>query len=173
MSGIFGGLTSLILSWMILSKPDIQSVINGILAGLVAVTASVNMVTTPIAILIGIIGSVLCFFATKLLAERKIDDVIGAFPTHGVAGVWGTLAVAILGNPEAWGTGLNRGEQFFAQVVGVAATFVWAFGIGYICIWILKRVISLRITPEEETIGLNISEHGSLEELHDVGLLTH
>ncbi|MEM7033539.1 MAG: ammonium transporter [Chloroflexota bacterium] len=171
LAGMFGGLVALVLSALFLPKPDVQSVIKGILAGMVAVSAAAHGFTVPMAVFAGSIGSLLCFWAAYLLNIWKIDDVIGAFPVHGVAGVWGTLAVALIGNPEVWGTGLTRGEQFMVQLTGVGATFTWAFGLGYLGLWLLNQLIPLRVTAREEMIGLNVAEHGSITELQETGLL--
>lgn len=97
----------------------------------------------------------------------RIDDAVDAIPVHLGAGIWGTLAVALFGNPALINTGLKPLQQLTMQILGIAACGLWAFGISYIIFRILNRFIRLRVTAEEEYIGLNISEHGATTELLD------
>ena len=101
---------------------------------------------TPLdAVFMGLIGGSVCFGKSLLLDKLRIDDVVGAFPVHACAGIWGTLAVAVLGNPESWGTGLSRWEQFAVQAKGVGMCFAWAFGMGIMLIWLLNRWFPIRV----------------------------
>jgi len=161
LSAAIGGFISILLSWKILGRPDVQHVINGCLAGLVAITASCNIVTPSSSLLIGAVAGALCLFTTLVLEKLKIDDAVGAIPVHCFCGVWGTLAVALFGNPEIWGSGLNRGEQLLVQLMGIGTNFIWAFGISYILLWIINRWMPFRISPEDEHIGLNVAEHNA------------
>jgi Amt family ammonium transporter len=154
-SGAFGGLAALALSWRVLGRPDVGIIMNGALAGLVGITGSAHIMTTVAAMGIGLIAGVVMFAGTLLLERLKLDDVVGAFPVHGCGGVWGTLAVPIFGNPETWGTGLGRWDQFLVQATGVGACFLWAF-------------CPLRIDPDGERIGLNVAEHGASTEILDL-----
>jgi len=158
-AGIAGGVMTLALSWKVLHQPRLEHVLNGTLAGFVAITASCNIMTPPASILIGLIGGALCFAAIIFLEKQKIDDVVGAVPVHAVAGVWGTLAVALFSNPDQWGTGLSRLEQLGVQMTGVLTCFVWAFGAGYGLLWLINRWYSLRVKEEEEMMGLDLAEH--------------
>ena len=163
-----GGLTALAIGYWLERRTEVNWVLNGVLAGLVSVTAACNILDPLNSIFVGAVGSVLCILACKLLEYLQIDDAINAFPVHGVAGVWGTLAVALLGDPQYYGTGLNRWEQLAIQAEGVAVCFAWAFGGGYAVMWCLNRAFPLRVSAEEERIGLNISEHGASTELIDL-----
>ncbi|MEM7033538.1 MAG: ammonium transporter, partial [Chloroflexota bacterium] len=165
LSGAFGGLVLLLLTWLIMKRPLVEMVINGVLAGLVSITASANLVDPSAAIMIGIVGAVIAFVATLLLEKLHIDDVISAFPVHACAGVWGTLSIALFSDPASWGTNLSRFDQFLVQLTGVGATFAWSFGVGFGCLWVISRLIPLRVTEEDERLGLNVSEHGAKTEL--------
>ncbi len=156
-----GGLAALAYAWWITNRPDVMSVINGILAGLVAITASAPFMTPASSLLVGSIGGILCIIATQLLEHWQVDDVIGAIPVHACAGVWGTLALALLGNPELWGTGHDRLTQFGIQLIGALTCFAWAFGISVPILIYINRMIPLRVTEEEERMGLNMAEHGA------------
>jgi Amt family ammonium transporter len=163
-----GGLAALILSWRVERRPVVEQVMNGVLAGLVAVTAGCHAMQPAAAVVVGLVGGALCCGVTYLLARLEIDDVVGAFPVHGVGGIWGTLAVALVGDSTKWGTGLTRWEQLLIQAEGVLACCVWAFGGSLLVLWIVNRVYPLRVSPEHEVAGLNVSEHAANTELIDL-----
>ena len=108
LAAAFGLLTSLLISFVLFKKPDPFYVVLGPLAGLVSITAACNSVNSLLAILIGIIGTIIAIIVHELLNKKEIDDVVGAVPVHLAAGVWGTLAVGIFSNLEILGTGLSR-----------------------------------------------------------------
>ena len=163
-----GGLAALAYVWWKTGRPDVGSVINGILAGLVAITAAAPFMTPVASLLVGGVGGVLCIMATHILEHWWVDDVIGAIPAHACAGVWGTLALALLGNPELWGTGHDRFTQFGIQLLGALACFTWAFGFSYVLLKALNQLIPLRVTEEDERLGLNMTEHGASTEHLDL-----
>jgi Amt family ammonium transporter len=167
-SGAFGGTVALALAWWLGGRPDVTVIMNGSLAGLVGITASAHIMTPLAAAGIGSIAAVVMYAVTMLLERLEIDDVVGAVPVHLAAGIWGTLAVAIFGDPASWGTGLSRWEQLGVQVTGVGATFAWAFGVGFVLLWLINRWLPLRIDPDGERIGLNVSEHGASTEILDL-----
>jgi ammonium transporter len=167
-SGAFGGLVALALAWRLGGRPDVAMIMNGSLAGLVGITASAHIMTPVAAAGIGCIAAVIMYGVAMLLEKLEIDDVVGAVPVHLAAGIWGTLAVAIFGDPETWGTGLGRWDQLVVQATGVGATFLWAFGLGFILLWLINRVFPLRIDPEGERVGLNVAEHGASTEILDL-----
>ncbi|MEI8379002.1 MAG: ammonium transporter [Planctomycetota bacterium] len=168
LAAAFGGLTALFLSWKIERRPVVEQVINGVLAGLVAVTAGCHVLSPAAAAAVGIVGATLCCLTTYLLPRLKIDDVVGAFPVHGIGGAWGTLAVALLGDSTKWGTGLTRWQQFLMQAEGVATCAVWAFGGSFCLLWILNRMMPMRVSADDERVGLNVSEHAANSELIDL-----
>lgn len=168
LSGIFGGLTAMLISWIYTGKPKVISTMFGIMAGLVAITAPANVVNPNSAILIGIVGSSLAYGAMLLLNKYKIDDVVLAFPVHCIAGIWGSLAVALLGDATMWGTGFSRWDQFYVQLTGVVVCAIWSFGLAYIILSQLNKVWPLRVSMHDEKQGLNTSEHGTNTDLGEL-----
>jgi len=162
-----GGLAGLAYSSLRQRTIAVHLILNGIIAGLVAITAACHMVSPAVSVLIGAIGGLLCGITQEALRRWKVDDVIGAVPAHGVAGIWGTIAV-VLGSSEAFASGMDRWSQLGVQVVGVFSAFVWTFGISFTVLWLASRKVTLRVTPAEEKIGLNVVEHGASSELYDL-----
>jgi Amt family ammonium transporter len=162
-AGVIGFMVSRVLS----GRAEVSKLINGSLAGLVAITAGCAVVEPMGALFIGIgAGVVVSLAESFLLNVMKIDDPIGAIPVHGVAGVWGTLALAFFAPVEALSVP-SHFDQFIIQLTGVGATFVWAIVTGIILFSILKLTNSLRVPPEYEIRGLNESEHGAKQSLID------
>lgn len=145
-----GSVAALFFSWFLIKRPDLGSALNGALAGLVAITANCDSVTNSSAIIIGLIGGVIMVLATMLLERLKIDDPVGAWPVHGATGIWGGLAAAIFG-----------GHNLITQIVGSIAIPAWAFVTCFILFSVLKALKQLRVSPEEEEIGLDLTEHGT------------
>ncbi len=167
-AGAFGGLGVMTISPFILGRQDVPSMMNGGLAGLVAVTAAAHAISPIEAVFIGYIGGVLSLLVSRLLERYKIDDVLAAFPVHGAAGIWGTLAVALFSDLALLGTGLGRGEQLMVQGLGVIVAGAWAFGASFVLLWVVNRITPLRVGPEAERMGLNISEHAQSSEQLDL-----
>lgn len=163
-----GTISALIISWIVLGKADVPMMLNGSLAGLVAITASCAFVETWAAVVIGLIAGILVFYSIRFFEKKGIDDPIFALSVHGTAGVWGTLStgffatkeLATIGKPGLfYGGGF---EQLGVQALGVAASGLYAFVVSYVLLLVVKYVIKgLRVTEEEEIIGLDMSEHGS------------
>ena len=169
LAAIFGGLGALVWQLVRSRHVAVESILNGVLAGLVGITASCNVVSYPAAAAIGLVAAFVMQGATYLLERRfQIDDVVGAIPVHGCAGVWGTLAVALFAPTSAFAVGMTRWGQLGVQLLGVAVCFVWSFGMCWICIKLASRWISLRVTPEEERQGLNVAEHGATTDLFEL-----
>jgi len=168
LSAAAGGFALLSWAWIKERKPDIAASLNGTIAGLVGVTAGANIYEATDAILVGIICAVACGLATRLLEHLKIDDVIGAWPAHGVAGAAGTLMVALCGDVGAFADGVSRTEQFVIQATGVATVAIWAFGVGYGVLFFVNKAMPLRVSEDDERIGLNIAEHNASTELVDL-----
>ncbi|MFP4321082.1 MAG: ammonium transporter [Anaerolineales bacterium] len=145
-----GAIVAMALGWVLGGKPQLPWALNGALAGLVSITASADGVTTAEAVIIGAIGGVVMYFGVGLLESVKIDDPIGAVPVHGMAGVWGTLAVGIF-YPEA---------DIVAQVIGIVAVFLFVTIASGALFFIINAVGLLRVAEEGEIIGLDIYEHG-------------
>lgn len=161
-----GGVGAMILSWILFKRPDITMVLNGILAGLVAITAPCYNVSISAAAIIGLIAGLIVVVSVIALDHLHIDDPVGAVSVHGVAGAWGTLSVGLFANP-AFGDGAaglfysGSAKLLGVQALGVITAFAWAFGSGLIMFTILKKTIGLRVSKEEEIEGLDILEHGN------------
>ena len=105
---------------------------------------------------------------TYLLQRWQIDDAVDAVAVHGGAGAWGTLAVALFGNPDSLQTGLSHSSQILVQLLGIFVGFLWAFGVTFIFLYILNRQFPLRVSVEDEHLGLNVTEHRAKAEIHDL-----
>lgn len=165
-----GTVFALLASWIYTGKADISAMLNGVLAALVAITASCAFVETWAAVVIGAVAGVLSYFFSIFLDRKGIDDPIYAASVHGMAGVWGTLANGLFASPrlvEIVGVGqegLFYGggfHQLGVQAVGVLACGLYAAVATYIVLAVLKATIGLRVSEEEEIMGLDISEHGA------------
>lgn len=163
-----GAVAALIISWFILGKSDVPTILNGALAGLVAITASCAFVDTWAAVLIGFVAGILVFYSARFFEKRKIDDPIFALSVHGTAGVWGTLSTGFFATPElatVGQPGLFYGggfEQLGVQALGVVTSGGYAFVVSFILLLGCKYVLKgLRVSEEEEIMGLDVSEHGS------------
>lgn len=163
-----GVVAALFISWIVLGKSDIPTMLNGALAGLVAITASCAFVDTWAAVVIGFVAGILVFYSARFFEKRKIDDPIFALSVHGAAGIWGTLSTGFFATPElatVGQAGLFYGggfTQLGVQFIGVATSGLYAFVVSFIILALLKKVMGgLRVTEEEEIMGLDISEHGS------------
>lgn len=165
-----GGLVALVVAWLFVTKkPDLPTTLNGVLAGLVAITAPCAYVTPANSIVIGAIGGVIVVYGAILLEKLKIDDPVSAVPVHLMNGVWGTLAIGIFAT-ENGVAGLIAGNtaQIIAQLIGVAAVGVWCAVTGSILFGAIKVVTGLRVSREEENKGLDIEEHGTQAYPNDV-----
>jgi Amt family ammonium transporter len=147
-----GAVTSILTSWIVIKKPDVSMALNGILAGLVGITAGADVVDEFSAIIIGAIAGVLVVIAILAIDKIKIDDPVGAISVHGVCGIWGTVAVGIFSfNPE---------HNVMTQLIGSLAIGGFAFVFSMIVFGVMKATVGIRVSADEETIGLDITEHG-------------
>ncbi|MEX1668250.1 ammonium transporter [Zhongshania guokunii] len=144
------------------------ALINGALAGLVAITASCHAVHAGQAAMIGMGGAVVMLLGERLLLKNQIDDPIGAIPVHLFAGIWGTVAVALFGDLEILGTGLSRMAQLQVQLEGIVSCGLLAFVLTYCALKIRARRRPLRVSAEAEDIGLNVAEHGARTPMLDL-----
>jgi Amt family ammonium transporter len=142
--------------WVVFKKPDLSMALNGALAGLVGITANCDCVSNVSAIVIGAVAGVLVVAGITLLDKLRIDDPVGAWPVHGLCGVWGGIATGIFGAEK----------DLVAQIIGSVAIPIWAFVTMFSLFLTLKACGMLRVSREEEMEGLDIGEHG----MHAYGL---
>lgn len=145
-----GVVAALIVAKLMFGKADLTMILNGALAGLVAITAGPDTPTPLMATIIGAVGGVLVVFSIVFMDKVKIDDPVGAISVHGVVGLWGLLAVPLT----------NSDASFSAQIIGAATIFVWVFVTSFIVWSILKMVMGIRVTEEEEAEGVDLVECG-------------
>ncbi len=151
-----GVVTAMVATQVLYKKVDLTMALNGALAGLVSITAEPLTPSIPMAALIGSVGGMLVVFAVPMLDKFKIDDVVGAIPVHLVAGIWGTMAVPLTNH----GVMADGGPTFLGQFIGVVAIGAFVCGASAIVWATLKYTVGLRVTPEEEMLGLDHSELG-------------
>ncbi len=150
LSASAGAIGSMLVSWFVQKQPDLTMVLNGILAGLVGVTAGADVVSINGSIIIGLISGIIVVLSVLGVDRLKIDDPVGAISVHLGCGVWGTLAVGI------WGTG----KSFMVQLTGVAAYGAVCVVSSFIIFGLIKIFVGLRVSREEEISGLDVGEHG-------------
>ena len=153
LSAAAGGVSSALFSNILYKNFDLTMFMNGILGGLVGITAGADQMGPTEAILIGLIAGILIVLGVALVDKLKLDDPVGAIAVHLICGVWGTLAVGIFGAMA----GLN---QFLIQLIGVAIVGAFSVISSLIILYIIKVTIGLRVDPDEEMKGLDLSEHG-------------
>lgn len=155
-----GAITAMFLSYFHNRKWDVSMAFNGALGGLVAITAGTAFVTPQAALLIGVIAGVITYYGVELMDKLRIDDPVGAFPVHGLNGVFGVLAVGI------WavdGVGLLHGggfRQLGIQALGLLACTLWTLPLAFLMFYVIDKVIGLRVRPEIERSGLDLAYHG-------------
>ena len=150
LAAVGGAVGSIIVGWGLLKKPDLSMALNGFLAGLVGITAGPDVIGTTSSILVGLIAGGLVVVSILFFDKLKIDDPVGAISVHGVCGIWGTLAVAIFG-----------GGDLIVQLTGIVSVCAFAFVFSFVVFYILKIVMGVRVSDEEEAEGLDVAEHGA------------
>jgi ammonium transporter, Amt family len=173
MAAAAAALSATLTAWLVLGKPDLSMILNGCLAGLVAITAGCAFVSVPASIVIGLAAGVLVVLAVLLFDRLRLDDPVGALSVHLVNGVFGTLAVGLFADKalaKAIGTdadslanGLFLGggfKQLVAQLTGIAAVAAFTFTVALVVWFLIKQVMGMRVSREEEMTGLDIGEHG-------------
>lgn len=160
-----GAVAAMITAWIVMGKPDASMALNGVLAGLVSITAPCADVSPLSAVLIGLIGGILVVLSVLFIDKTlKIDDPVGAVSVHGVCGAWGTLSAGLFAQEAYSGNiGLFFGGGFgpvLVQLTGIISVFAWAFLAALILFSIIKATVGLRVTRDEELTGLDIGEHG-------------
>jgi Amt family ammonium transporter len=156
-----GAVGAMLTSWLKFDKPDIGMTLNGTLAGLVAITAPCATVTPLGAVLLGFIAGPLVVFAVLFFDKIKVDDPVGAISVHGVCGAWGTIAAALFHENLFLGLEYDLMGTLMTQLLGVVVAFVWVFTTSFIMFKVIAATIGLRVSPEEELEGMDLSEHGA------------
>ena len=145
-----GVIAAVLIARILFGKADLTMALNGALAGLVAITAEPSTPPVLAATAIGAVGGVIVVFSILMLDKLKIDDPVGAISVHGVVGLWGLLAVPLT----------NEGTTFLGQLVGALTIFVWVFGASLLVWYVIKLIMGIRVSAEEEYVGVDISECG-------------
>jgi ammonium transporter, Amt family len=149
-----GAMGAMMTAWSVLKKPDFSIMLNGVLAGLVGITAGADLMWPLTAVVIGLLSGMLVVASIIFLDKIRVDDPVGAILVHLVCGVWGTLAVGILGQKAGW-------EQLKHQLVGTFSIGLFTFFFALAAFLLVKSSTGLRVSPEEEIEGLDIGEHGN------------
>ena len=162
LAAAMAAVVTMIITWIRYGKPDVSMTLNGALAGLVAITAGCNVVSFYGALVIGIVAGILIVFGVETVDKVfHIDDPVGAISVHLLNGVWGTLAIGLFATD---GVGLFYGggfAQLGVQALGVLAFGAWTVATTFILFTVLKKTVGLRVSVEEERIGLDVCEHGT------------
>ncbi|MEL6927364.1 MAG: ammonium transporter [Cyanobacteria bacterium J06600_6] len=159
LAGAAGMLCAALVSWQKLNTNKAEVLINGSLAGLVSITALCNTVHPVVAIAVGAVGGAVSILVSFWLQYWHIDDAVDAIAVHLGGGIWGTIAVGLFSNLELLDTGLSRWHQIGIQLLGIVICGIWAFGLTWILLQLVNRLIPLRVSLADEERGLNISEH--------------
>ena len=146
-----GAVGAMLTSWIVVGKPDVGFTINGVLAGLVGITAGTASISFGLSIVTGLVAGSLMVGSVIALERFKVDDPVGAISVHGTAGIWGLIAVALFSGDATLGI----------QLLGIAAILVWGFVTSYVVFKVIDVTLGLRVTPDEELSGLDRSEHGN------------
>ena len=153
-----GAIVAMLVAWLRTGKPDVGLSLNGALAGLVAITAPCAFVSPLISIIIGAVGGGVVVYGVSFLDRIRVDDPVGAVPVHAFSGVWGTLAVGLFHETGGLFYGGGWG-QLGVQALGVVAVFAWTVLTAGTLFVIIRYTIGLRVSREEERIGLDYGEH--------------
>jgi len=165
-AAVTGIITAMLTAWFLLGKPDVTMILNGCLAGLVAITAPCAFVTVQASIIIGGVAGILVVVSVLFYDKMKLDDPVGALSVHLSNGVWGTLALGLFADnavsKAVAGVDITGGmKQFLVQFKGVLAVGFFTFVISMVVWYVIKVTMGLRVTPEEEREGLDLGEHGN------------
>ena len=168
LGGASGLVATIAICYVIYRRPYVLKIMNGLLGGLVSVTANCNAVTPFEAVIIGSVGGIVVLFAEQLMERFYLDDAVGAIPVHLGAGIWGTLAVGIFGDPNILDTGLSGDQQIGIQVIGILICFSFVFFSSFILIFLANRVWGIRVSLAAEEAGLNVAEHRANDDVEEL-----
>jgi len=164
LAAIFSGLSAISFQYRIKKTIDAEAAINGVLGGLVAITAGCHFMMPLETIFIAIIAGILVVIGERELEKYKIDDAINVVPVHLFCGIWGTLALSLFVDGQSLSSNLDFIQQFLIQLLGVIVIGLYAFSISYYGLKLINKFHPLRVSLRDETVGLNVSEHGASTE---------
>jgi len=167
----FAGPTWLLLDWVFTRKPKFLGFLTGSVAGLATITPCAGYVSTPSAVVIGILASLACYLAVHIKNKAGLDDALDVFGVHGVGGFLGTILLGVFGttamtypgrDPSLLASGLvdGQGGLLLRQSVAAVGTAVYAFAFTLIMLWVINKVTTVRVSEKEEMAGLDMAEHG-------------
>lgn len=168
LAGACGGVAAMAYSFVHRGYLAVTDLLNGIIGGLVGITASCHIQLPALAVFIGGIAGLIVVAGTWWLERWRIDDAVGAIPAHLFAGVWGTLAVALFAPEQAFTLTADRGQQLMVQMLGVFAIGGYAFMVSLVSLWLINQFYPLRVGAEVEQVGLNVAEHAASTEIIDL-----
>jgi Amt family ammonium transporter len=164
-----GALGGILTAWVVLGRPDISMLLNGVIAALVAITAASGFVAPWAAVVIGFVAGAIAVVGVRIVERLRIDDPIGAVAVHGLSGVWGTLATGLFAVPAlAANLGTGTGGLFYTgdvrqlgvQALGLLAVGIFTFSASFGTLWVMKALLGIRAGAEIEETGFDFAEHG-------------
>jgi len=166
-SAAAGSLAWMAVEWIKFGKPSVLGIVTGMVAGLGTITPASGFVGPGGALVIGLLAGVICFFATQTIKLKlRIDDSLDVFPVHGVGGILGTLLAAVFASDQlgifsgqGYNEGMAMGSQFGVQAIGVISTLVYTALVTFIILKVVGLLTPLRVNEEEETQGLDLTQH--------------
>jgi len=166
----FGGLIAMLVTWAVQGLASVELVLNGLLGGLVAITAGADCVTPTASAIIGIAGGIVVVVASDLMERFRLDDAVGAVPVHLVAGIAGILCTGVFANQDIVNLvpGQTRLALIGVQALGACVALMWGYGMGLLLWFLVSRVTTLRVGELEEQVGLNFSEHQVEDAIHEL-----
>jgi ammonium transporter, Amt family len=164
-SAATGSLVWMVIEWKKYGKPSLVGIVTGMVAGLASITPASGYVGPSGALIIGLVGGLVCYWVTSSMKLKwKIDDSLDVFAVHGVGGMIGIILTAVLATGQFGGMGLGEGvsvgTQLWTQIAGILVTLIWAAVISYIILKVIEKTMGLRVSLEDETEGLDITSHG-------------
>lgn len=164
LAAVFGGLSAIVIQYGFIRSIDVLSAINGVLGGLVTITAGCHLMMPISTVFVAIVAGIIVVLGGRLLEKFQIDDAINVVPVHLFCGIWGTFSWVLFSDRQQWGSGLDVFQQLNIQLLGVFSVGLYSFCISYLCLKLINACHPLRVSLAAEKMGLNVSEHGATTE---------